>query len=277
MKKILVPTDFSECAYEATKVAVEIAIKTEATIFLTHIIDIPLSDTNTNIGMVNTDIPEAVFLMKRTKQQFESLLKDPMFDKVTRVIESVDFSGTYDRVIEKAKELDIDLIVMGSHGSKGAKEFLIGSNTERVINLASCPVLTVKKYQPITEIKDIVFASDFKEEALDVYNRLDTVFSLLNANIHLLKVITPLNFEPSEKALASINSIASKLHLKNSTKNAYADYSEEEGMEHFAQSVNASVIAIGTHGRRGVGQFFRGNKAASLVNHSDKMILSFKV
>jgi nucleotide-binding universal stress UspA family protein len=91
MKKILVPTDFSECAYEATRVAAEIATQTEATLYLIHIIDIPLSDTNTNIGMVNADIPEAIYMMKRTKQQFESLLKDKMFEKVTRVIESVGY------------------------------------------------------------------------------------------------------------------------------------------------------------------------------------------
>jgi nucleotide-binding universal stress UspA family protein len=277
MKRILVPTDFSECAYEATKVAAEIASQTEATLYLLHIIDIPLSETNSNIGMVNTDIPEAIFLMKHTKQQFETLLKDKIFEKVTRVIESVDFSGTYDKVIEKANELEIDLIVMGSHGSKGVKEFLIGSNTERVINLASCPVLAVKKYQPINSISNIVFASDFSNEAINTYNDLMPVFKIFNSKLHLLKITTPLNFEPSYKSMAAIKSFVEKLNMKDVIMSTYADYSEEEGIQHYADEVNAGVIAIGTHARSGLGQFFRGNLAARLVNHSDKIILSKKI
>jgi nucleotide-binding universal stress UspA family protein len=277
MKRILVPTDFSECAYEATKVAAEIASQTEATLYLLHIIDIPLSETNSNIGMVNTDIPEAIFLMKHTKQQFETLLKDKIFEKVTRVIESVDFSGTYDKVIEKANELEIDLIVMGSHGSKGVKEYLIGSNTERVINLASCPVLAVKKYQPINSISNIVFASDFSNEAINTYNDLMPVFKIFNCKLHLLKITTPLNFEPSYKSMAAIKSFVEKLNMKDVIMSTYADYSEEEGIQHYADEVNAGVIAIGTHARSGLGQFFRGNLAARLVNHSDKIILSKKI
>lgn len=277
MKRILVPTDFSECAYQATKVAAEIATQTEATLYLLHIIDIPMSDTNTNIGMVNADIPEAIFLMKRTKQQFESLLKDPIFEKVPHVIESVDFSGTYAGVLEKSKELEIDLIVMGSHGSKGIKEFLIGSNTERVINLATCPVLAVKKYQPISIISNIVFASDFSDEAINTYNDLLPVFNVFKSNLHLLKVTTPLNFEPTYKSIAAIKSFSDKVKLGDVTIATYADYSEEEGIQHYAEEVNAGIIALGTNARSGLGQFFRGNLAAKLVNHSDKMILSIRI
>lgn len=277
MKKILVPTDFSECAYEATRVAAEIATQTEATLYLIHIIDIPLSDSNTNIGMVNADIPEAIYMMKRTKQQFESLLKDKMFEKVTRVIESVDFSGTYDKVVEKAKELDIDLIVMGSHGSKGIKEFLIGSNTERVMNLATCPVLAVKKYQPLSSISNIVFASDFSDEAITTYNDLLPIFKQLKGKLHFLKITTPLNFEPSYKSMASIKSFVERVKAGDVITSTFADYSEEEGIQHYADAVNAGVIAIGTHARSGLGQFFRGNLAARLVNHSDKMILSDRI
>ncbi len=277
MKRILVPTDFSECAYEAAKVAAEIATQTEATLYLIHIIDIPLSDTNTNIGMVNADIPEAIFLMKRTKQQFESLLKDPMFEKVTRVIESVDFSGTYDKVVEKAKELEIDLIVMGSHGSKGVKEFLIGSNTERVMNLATCPVLAVKKYQPLISVSNVVFASDFSDDAIRTYNDLLPVFNVFKSKLHLLKVTTPLNFEPSYKSIAAIKTFVDKVKTGEVITSTYADYSEEEGIQHYAEEVNAGVIALGTNARSGLGQFFRGNLAARLVNHSDKMILSDRI
>jgi hypothetical protein len=53
---------------------------------------------------------------------------------------------------------------MGSKGANGFEEALIGSNTEKVVRHAKCPVLTVKSKVGIDQVKEIVFATSFKEE-----------------------------------------------------------------------------------------------------------------
>lgn len=274
MKRILVPTDFSENAMEACKVAAQIAKRTEATIFLLHVIDIPTSVGPSGTGVVQDDIPEMIFLMKRAKQQFAELTKDPVFEGVTRIVEAVDFDSTYGQITKKAQEHEIDLIVMGSHGSQGLKEFFIGSNTERVTGLAKCPVLTVKGNPGTLNMENVVFASDFAAEADIAFAKLQPVLEVYNSKVHLLKVNTPLNFERSVDSVKQMSEFADRVGVKNHTINVFNDFSEEEGMQHFAANVNAQVIALGTHGRSGFGQMVKGNIVADLVNHSDKLILS---
>jgi len=58
---------------------------------------------------------------------------------------------------------------------------------------------------------------------------------------------------------------------------AYADYSEEEGIQHYADKVNACEIAIGTYARTILGQFFRCKLSARLVNHFDKIVVFKRV
>lgn len=277
MKKILVPTDFSDCAYEATRVAAEIAKKTQATLYLLHIIDIPVTMNQAGVGLVHEDVPESIAMMKLAHLNFEKLLKDPILKDVVRIIEAVDFDSTYEKITKRAKEHGIDLIVMGSHGSKGLKEFFIGSNTERVASFAPCPVLTVKSKPKEIKFDNIVFASDFTEEADEAFHQISELIKLFNTKIHLLKVITPVNFESTSMAKNAMESFAKRHNLTNYTVNTYNDTSEESGMQHFANDVNADAIALATHGRSGLGQLFRGNVTADLVNHSDKMVLSYRI
>lgn len=77
--------------------------------------------------------------------------------------------------------------------------------------------------------------------------------------------------------MASIKSFVERVKAGDVITSTFADYSEEEGIQHYAEAVNAGVIALGTNARSGLGQFFRGNLAARLVNHSDKMILSDRI
>ena len=75
--------------------------------------------------------------------EFEKLIKQEFFTDVN-VVEVVQWENVFETITVKAKEHDIDLIVMGSHGASGVKEFFVGSNTEKIVRTAHCPVLTSK-------------------------------------------------------------------------------------------------------------------------------------
>lgn len=136
---ILVPTDFSDGAGEALLYAEMLAKKFGARILLVHVID-ALSYTVTE------------------SLQWENLLAhlrgivQPMLDKLLRDVEKKGMNATaelvvgvpYDQIAKKAREAKADLIVMGTHGRTGMRHLLLGSVAERVIRLASCPVLTVR-------------------------------------------------------------------------------------------------------------------------------------
>ncbi|WP_317171458.1 universal stress protein [Tamlana sp. I1] len=130
MKKILVPTDFSNQAENALKVAAQLAKVHDCEIHLLHILDLPLHQ----IDPVNTTSfssgPEALFFMKLAKQKFDDLLSHDYLEGLT-VFNTIDFSEIYNGISNLCEKNNIDLIIMGSNGTSGIEEILIGSNTEK--------------------------------------------------------------------------------------------------------------------------------------------------
>ena len=90
---------------------------------------------------------------------------------------------------------------MGSHGAHGAKEIL-GSNTQKVIRNAKVPVLVLKDEPAKFEVNNIVFASTFQEDVHLSFEKVIAFAELMDAQIHLLNVNMPFNFQESDEAEA---------------------------------------------------------------------------
>ncbi|NTV44989.1 MAG: universal stress protein [Chlorobiales bacterium] len=271
MKKILVPTDFSEQAGYAAEVAASIAKKNDAELHLLHIIDIPNYSDNPSFPVV----PESGLIAKQAKERMEEAAGAPYFRdvKLTQVIE---FDTTYQRIIEKVKEDDIDLIVIGSHGTSGIERFLIGSTTEKVIQFSPCLVLTIRERIEAFDIKSIVFASNFFNEASDGFNKVQEFVEIFGAKIHLLKVNTRHHFTTTRHNQQAIDTFIKNNTIKNFTINIYDDDSEEDGILHFSEDVNADMIALTTHGRTGLSHLINGSIAETLSEVSPKPLLTYK-
>lgn len=275
MKKILVPTDFSECAEHAVEVAASIAKKTDARLYILHVMNIPVYDRNDSFQSYS-DAAEGIFWMKLVKKRFKELFSKP-FMKNVNAIEVLQFDGVYDTIAQQANEHGIDLIVMGSHGDSGAHEVFIGSNTEKVVRLADCPVLTVKHRHESFDIKNVVFASNFLGEAKENFERLFSFIKLFDAHIHLLKVITPDHFESTAYTEDLMQEFIDEWKLTNYTTHIYNERTIHAGIHAVADRLNADMIAMETHGRTGFSRFVYGSHTESVVNHADIPVLSVRI
>ena len=141
MKKIIVPIDFSDHSEYALKAAAKLARRNKADLLVLHMLE--MSDIMLTASDDLQD-QKAVFFFKLAEQKFENFLKKDYLEGLT-VIPIVKHFKVFSEVNDVAKKHDADLIVMGSHGSSGMKEFFVGSNTERVVRHAEIPVLVVKK------------------------------------------------------------------------------------------------------------------------------------
>ncbi len=275
MEKILVPTDFSEASENAAAFAADIARDTGADLYLLHVMEIPTHSTNYTFEEYQ-EVPEGVALMKAAKERFKQFKEKPIF-KGVNVVEAVQFERTYENIVQQAKKHDIDLIVMGSHGATGMKEMFVGSNTERVVRMAHCPVFTIKSSVKPDQIDQMVFASDFNPEIYSSFPRIKQLADLFNAKLHLLKVVTPNSFETSAKSKQEMEDFAKEFELKNYTVNIYNDEYIEAGILNFSESVNADLISLSTHGRRGLVHLINGSLAEDVANHADRPVLSIRI
>jgi nucleotide-binding universal stress UspA family protein len=281
MKRILVPTDFSEEAHHALHAAIRIAQKTGAAIKVLHAVEMAYPTTSFNVTgqVMPPDSMDQVFtlqLLETTKRRMHQLLSSIEHAGVD-IVQEVDV----DRVISKIKQViekdQVDLVVMGSKGSSGLDEFLIGSNTEKVVRSASCPVMTVKRDMGNFDIKEIVLASDFRREISKAVEEFKKFQEIFGARLHLVYINTPGAFESSSNIKQRLEQAVSRYNLQNYTINVYNDTVEEDGILHFASEVNADLIMMATHGRTGLAHLLSGSIAEDLVNHTSTPVLTYQI
>ncbi|NNL32597.1 MAG: universal stress protein [Flavobacteriaceae bacterium] len=274
MKKILVPTDFSEQAENALHVAAQLAKKHDAEIFLLHLLEIPLHQVDAL--STHSDLPEAMFFMKLAHKRFEDVMAKDYLKDVT-VHETVEFQQSFTSLIDVCKAKNIDLIVMGSHGASGFKEMFIGSNAEKVVRTSDIPVLVIKNAHQEFQVNDFVFASDFKKDNKKTYKQAVSIAKSFEAKMHLVMVNTASNFSTTEKAKKRISEFTKDTDYDEYSVNIYNDESVEQGILNFSKSINADLIGISTHGRQGIAHFFNGSISEDLVNHAKRPVITFKI
>lgn len=276
MKKILVPTDFSPQAENALKVAAQLAKKHESEIYLLHMLELPLNlidQANSNSG---GSLPEALFFMKLAHKRFKEVMESDYLEGIT-VYETVQFHEAFDGIIEVAKENEVDLIIMGSHGASGFKEMFIGSNTEKVVRTSNIPVLVIKNEHKQFNVDNFVFATDFSEECKEPFKRAIKFANSVGANIHLLFINTATNFMTTIEANEVMEKFLKGIEIKNYSLKIYNDTTVEKGVLNYAQSIDADLIGMATHGRKGLSHFFNGSVSEDLVNHAKRPVITFKI
>lgn len=274
MKRILVPTDFSKHAEEALKSAVQIAKKNGSEIFLLHLLELPhqLHDAMTN----GSSIPEVMLFIKKAHEKLQKIKEQPHLQGIT-ISTTVQFERAFDGILSFNKKNNIDLIVMGSSGSSGIEEMLIGSNTEKVVRLSDIPVLVVKKDLDTFNIKNIVFASDFTKEIKKPFLKMIEFANIFDANLALVMICTPNSFETTAIAEKTMKDFIADFEVKNYSINIYNDSNIEKGIRNFTNTIGADLIGLCTHGRTGLSHFFNGSIGEDLVNHSTKPVITFKI
>jgi len=278
MKKILVPTDFSDQAGCAIELAAQLCGKLNAELTLLHVVvDATLPSVHYTGEVALPDMQDRLFVLKlieRGKEQMEDLKNDPSLKDI-KVRTEIQVGDIYYGVKEFIKEKEIDLIVMGTKGSGGFEEFLIGSNAERIVRHAPCPVITVHDKVRDFTLKNVVYANSLEEPETKIAPILLELINAFKAHVDVVRVNTPNNFRPDHESLPRLKKLAENIGFTDFEVHVYNDGSEEAGILNFAQQVNADLIAMATHGRTGLAHLLTGSLAESVVNHTHRPVLTY--
>lgn len=276
MKKILVPTDFSEQAENALKLAAQFARKHEAEVYALHIIELPPDMTNPVGDTRSSDLPEALYFMKLAKKRFTELLSKPYLRDV-KVHDTVEFNQPFEGIMETGKKHGCDLIIMGSQGATGLKEMFVGSNTEKVVRSSDIPVLVIKNDHPEFAVNDLVFATNLEPESKNVLRQVTEFSKFLGAKLHLVYINTANDFMSTQDIDDRLIQYMEDLPFEDYQFHVYNDSSVESGILNFSKKINADLIGIATHGRKGLSHFFNGSISEDLVNHTKTPVVTFRL
>lgn len=277
MKKILVPTDFSGNSKHALWAAASIAQKVKGSVELLH--------ANTAVAyappLPDYYVPEAYDMTEYYENAAEELfnMKKELADsgkyndvKFESVVEEGFLYATVRRI---AQEDRADLIVMGTKGATGATEFFVGSNTEKVIRTAPCPVLAVPENSGDFKLKIVVLPTTLRQDQAAVFQALGEWQKHFHFEVKVLYLNNPAGFDSNEEIEAAVAKFADAAGLKNVTPYISGNtFNEELSILQFAGEHSADLIAMGTHQRQGLSHLLFGSLTEDTANHSDIPVLS---
>jgi nucleotide-binding universal stress UspA family protein len=146
---ILVPVDFSAPSEAALTYALKLATASSVALHVCHIIPVP-------------HVLDALYERGFEPEESVKRIEHKARQRINEIVRSVSSTlkphlhysegDTRDGVLEWAEKLQADLIVMGTHGRKGAERFFMGSVAEAVVRRASCPVLTLRAEGPKSKV-----------------------------------------------------------------------------------------------------------------------------
>lgn len=272
MQKILVPTDFSQCAEKASSVALELACKSHAEIHFLHIASVP-TDWTTLVDSSKI-YPEVTKMINNCHYKLDDLVSAAESKNISAQKYLV-YNQNYQGILQHIEKNQVDLVVMGSQGATGLKEFLLGSNTQKVVRMSQVPVLVIKEDLPDDfQVKNIVFASDFREEVMDQFKVFVDMARVLDAKLLLLFVNTPANFTDTLTTKIRMGNYA--LHAPGIVEDTYVFnyYNFQEGLEKFCVEKEIDMISMITHGGTSGLHLFNNSLTERIVNHVDIPLLT---
>ena len=270
MKRILVPYDFSPVAQHALNFACQIASKLNGEIMLLNVIEHPTADSFKTMGIQSEDPMEQLYIKKMYERVSEKLAEvvssaEHSDDKISTKIQ---LGNAFNTIINQITEENADLLIVGTEGADGLNEFFVGSNAEKVVRHAACPVITVQDKAEIEPIEKIVFASGFMDIDELLVEKVKELQHVLEAELNIVKINTPASFTTTRHDQKQMDDFVERFGIENYTTAIYNHKNEEDGIMLYAEDIQADMIAIGTHQRKGFGHFLAGSIAEDVVNHA---------
>lgn len=247
MKRILIPIDFSPYSERAQQIAVHLAQKTGAHLLLIHCVYTPLEWSSLTVRQ-QEEYPETVAYTVEAEIKLSKLAESKLFQSVDLEFRVV--HGTpYLQIVQQATRFKVDLIVMGTHGNEKIDRPFVGSNSQRVIRMAPCPVLSVKHNASVKAWKNVVFAADFEGNPARSFERMLSLIDELGSRVHLLFVNTPARFRTTPEAMESMEAFSRKFPNLAFQYHVFNHVDLQSGIVDFAKSMEVDWIVMATHDR----------------------------
>lgn len=282
IKKILVPIDFSETSLKALDHAVYIAKKNSADITLINVVEstysyAPSTDytalTYTNLESYEKSV------IKQSKEHLLSLTQKIKKKEGVNIIGIVTSGWVKEEILDTAESMKADIIVMGTHGVKGFKEFITGSNTFRIVNEAKCPVLSVRKNVEPGKVKKILLPFRDKPHSREKVDYAIRMAELFGAKIFVLGIDTDDDdeqFRKIELEAAQIKRIVEKHGIDCNVKVKSSPYVADRILKYAKKKKVNMVVIMADLDRMRISEYFMGPFAQQMVNHSPIPVMSIR-
>ncbi|APF19227.1 UspA domain-containing protein [Caldithrix abyssi DSM 13497] len=293
IKRILVPTDFSETARAALDQALFLAARYDAELTVLH------------ARLLFEDDPAELEHKLKDLKAEEKEVEHALLDKLRK--KTADHShlnikheiirgySAPSAILGYINNKEFDLVVIGTHGRSGLEHFLIGSVAEKVVRYARCPVLTVRSAEYIKEkFEKILVPLDFSEPAMHALKTAANWVEEEGGELHLLYAVEqevhpalyawgmksvfdmiPDIKEKVEKRMEEAIAQIPKLK-KVAVKKVIREGKPHKVIAKYVEEEKPHLIVIGTHGMVGLDRFLLGSTTERVIRAVKIPVLTVK-
>ena len=271
MKTIISAVDFSDCSINALEHAVSIARHSGSNLLMLWVNNPYTTKTILSSDMSDDLVEEVEHQFTKLINKYGPELPDTKIDYIIRE------GKVYKEVVNQARESEAWLIVAGTHGSSGFEELWMGSNANRIVTAAPCPIITIRTGVEIgRNLKTIVMPMDNTMETRQKVPFTCELAQAFDAQVHILAIFTTVIDEIRDKV---------QIYAKQAAK-----YLKESGVKHlivemeaenlstttieYAKKIDANLISIMTEQEKTAINLWLGPYAQQMVHHSPIPVLS---
>lgn len=264
MRKILVPTDFSELSDNALDYAVQLARRMEAELLLLHTYLIPLFPEDSAIITTEEYLrEEALYKLEKLKRAIAGSAPGLQVSYDAHIGITTDIIPLY------AREKHADLIVVGAQGAGYLRERILGSIASNLIRKVQIPLMVIDKHVVFKEPRKIVLAVDFAETDNQVVLKpLKQLAAKFQSHICILNIFSETTVVPS------FGEISESFRLENTLKHTHHTFFEVEhpdiviGINDFVKKHTVDMVAIISRKHSLISRIFREPLSSVMTFHS---------
>jgi len=278
IKKILIPTDFSETANKAMEHAVSMAKLLDSEITLLHVVS--TFAFRVNLPEAEVDESQNARLSTAVGTKLNQIAEEIRNKEGVKVNTLISTGRIREEVVRIADEVDADIIIIGTHGVSGLREFFMGSNAFRIVSDASCPVLSVQTSNKKATFKSLVVPIDnsfHSREKLGISIRIAKTY---DAVLHVAGLRSHDHNDEDLNAkfrmkMKQVEDFLKEKEVKYSIKTLFCTNIAKQTMD-YAVEKDADLIVIMNEQEINDTGFFLGPYAQQVVNHSPVPVLSIR-
>lgn len=276
IEKILIPIDFSETSLLAIQHAGFMAQLFKAELVLLHVVEKYWEQFS--VIQPELMVPVPTDFTAAIEKKLEETAENIRSKYGVRSTCITSEGNVFSEILSVSKEENIDLLVMGTHGTSGIIEFFVGSNTYKVVTQSGCPVLSVQSHSTKLGFQNILLPVDDSVHSRQKVNHAIVLAQRFGSKIHIAGL-------PDSDDASDLSKFEIKLdQIEDHVKKAGLSYSRKtlkgsnqaRMTEEYANSINADLIVIMTDQDEDITGRLMGTFAQQIINHSKIPVLSIQ-
>ena len=244
MKTILFATDYSQNSVAALKYAHKMSTQLGSHLIVTHVFDYP-TVLGTKVEEPFPHLEEDAFKEHHTKlQEFCVTHLGVGLDEVNIQLEAIEHKSVINGIIDKTKDSNASLLVVGMKGGSTLREFLMGNTTKQLINKAPCPVLSIPADTSFNKIGTIVYATYFEEEDIRIIKNLIEIAKPFNAEIKTVHVSSEKEYAGKQRKEWFVEKLKNEINYPRVNFEVLFSEDTFETLRIYLGDVGADIVAM---------------------------------